>query len=78
MEKNIKTKNFKKIKDGWYNFILEKPLRGCEKENIQYIIEVDGNYGVASIKPLTIKDIYNINIREWNFKEFKEIIRRKI
>lgn len=78
LERGTKTKEFKntkeiiEIKPGWYNFVLERPLKGSENKNIQYIIEVDGSYGIASIKPLTIEDINNIDLKEWNFKPFKE------
>ena len=33
--------------------ILGKPLKGRENTNIQDIIEVQGIYGIASIKPIT-------------------------
>ena len=78
LERGTKTKEFKntkqviEIKPGWYNFVLERPLKGRENKNIQYIIEVEGSYGIASIKPLTIEDINNIDLKEWNFKPFKE------
>ena len=42
MEKYIK------IKEGWYNLVLHKSLKGCENSNIQYIIKVKGVYVVAS------------------------------
>lgn len=78
LERGTKTKEFKdtkeiiEIKPSWYNLVLSKPLKCGENKNIQYIIEVNGSYGIVSIKPLTIEDINNINLKEWNFKPFKE------
>lgn len=37
---NLKTEKYKEIKKGWYNFVLDKPLKGGEGKLIQYIIEV--------------------------------------
>jgi hypothetical protein len=54
---SIKTKEIKPIRNGWYNIIIKEPLKGKEKNNMQYIIENEGNIGVASIKPLTQKEI---------------------
>lgn len=65
----------KEIKKGWYNFVLKKPLKGCEDSNIQYIIEVDGNYGVTSQKPITLEEINSINLDDWKFRPFSEIMR---
>lgn len=65
----------KEIKDGWYNGVLDKPLKGCENYNIQYILEVQGVYAVISLKPMTIEEIDNINLDEWNFRPFKEVKR---
>lgn len=73
--KQIKTENIKEIKKGWHNMVLKKPLKGCENSNIQYIIEVNGDYGVASIKPMTLKEINNINLDDWHFRPFKEILK---
>ncbi len=72
---NIKTDDIRKVKDNWYNMILKEPLRGCENTNIQYIIEYKGTYGVTSMKPLTIEDIENINLNDWNFKPFSEVMK---
>ncbi len=74
MEK-IETNDIRKIKDCWYNMILKEPLRGGENTNIQYIIKYEGTYGVASMKPLTIEDIENINLNDWNFKPFSEVMK---
>lgn len=65
----------RKIKEGWYNFVLKEPLKGCENSNIQYIIEVDGVYGVASQKPMTLEEINNINLNDWNFRPFGEVVK---
>ena len=70
---SIKTENIIKVKKGWYNKVLKKAIKGAENSNIQYIIEIDGNYGVASIKPITEQDINNIDLKKWNFKSFTEI-----
>lgn len=69
MEKYIK------IKEGWCNLVLDKPLKDCENSNIQYIIEVQGFYGVASQKPMTLEEIERININDYKFRQFKEIIK---
>lgn len=66
----------KEIKKGWYNFVLKKPLKGGENLNIQYIIRVNGNYGVASLKPMTLEEINNINLEEWNFLPYEEVINK--
>lgn len=68
----------RKIKEGWYNQILAKPLKGLENSNIQFIIEVNGTYGVASIKPITIKEIDDIDLRQYNFRPFKEVIKTSV
>lgn len=68
----------KKIKEGWYNAVLSKPLKGCENSNIQYIIEVNGDYGVASQKPMTLEEINDINLDDWNFRPFREVVNKKI
>lgn len=67
----------RKIKEGWYNFVLEKPLKGCESSNIQYILEVDGDYGVASQNPMTLEEINNINLNDWNFRPFGEVVKNR-
>ena len=66
----------RKVKEGWYNMVLSKPLKGGENSNIQYIIEVDGVYGVASQKPMTLEEINNINLNNWNFKPFGEVVKK--
>lgn len=70
-----KTNDIRKVKNGWYNMVLKEPLKGGENTNIQYIIELKGVYGVASIKPLTIEDINKINLKEWNFRPYKEFMK---
>lgn len=64
-----------KVKEGWYNFVLKKHLKGCENSNIQYIIKVNGDYGVASQKPMTLEEINNINLNDWNFRPFREVMK---
>ena len=66
---------YREIKEGWYNFILNTPLKGCEKFNIQYILKVQGIYGVASVKPITLEEIENINIENFKFKPLKEVMK---
>lgn len=73
--KKIETNNIRKVKGNWYNMILKKPLKGLENRNIQYIIEYKGSYGVASVQSLTIEDIENINLNDWNFKPFSEVMK---
>lgn len=70
--KQITDLNITKIRDNLYNAVIPKALKGCENSNIQYIIEVAGDYRVASLKPLTTEEIENINFKQWNFKPFKE------
>lgn len=70
---SIKTEDIIKVKKGWYNKVLKKAIKGAENSNIQYIIEIDGNYGVASIKPITEQDINNIDLKKWTFKPFTEL-----
>ena len=60
------------VKEGWYNHVLKKPLKGAESSVIQYIIQVDGKYGIASTRPLTKEDIEAINFKEWTFMPFSE------
>lgn len=55
--------------------VLKEPLKGGENTNIQYIIEAKGIYGVASIRPLTIEDIDKINLKDWNFRPFSEVMK---
>ena len=74
MEK-IKTNDIRKIKDKYYNMILGNPLKGGENTNIQYIIEVQGIYGIASIKPMTLEEINIINLNDYDFKPFNEIMK---
>lgn len=66
---------YREIKEGWYNFILNKPLKGLEKFNIQYIIKVQGIYGVASVKPITLEKIENIKIDDYKFRPLKEVMK---
>ena len=71
----IQTQKTIKVKDKVYhNFILKEGLKGIEDKNIQYIINVEGTFGIASLKPLTEKDIEEINFEEWNFRPFKEVL----
>mgnify|MGYP005759667351 CR=1 FL=1 len=73
--KQIITNDIRKINDKYYNMILDKPLKGGEKTNIQYIIEVEGTYGIASLKPMTLKEVENIKLNNYNFKPFREIMK---
>ena len=73
--KQIITNDIRKINDKYYNMILDKPLKGEEKTNIQYIIEVEGTYGIASLKPMTLEEVENINLNNYNFKPFSEIMK---
>ena len=66
---------YRKIKEDWYNLVLDKPLKGCEKFNIQYIIEIQGIYGVASQKPMTLEEIESINIDDYKFRPLKEVMK---
>lgn len=73
--KQIITNDIRKINDKYYNIILDKPLKGGENTNIQYIIEVEGTYGIASIKPMTLEEIEKIDLNNYNFKSFSEIMK---
>lgn len=73
--KEIKTNDIRKINDQYYNMILDKPLKGGENTNIQYIIEVQGVYGIASVKPITFEKLEKINLNNYNFKPFREIMK---
>lgn len=73
--KQIITNDIRKINDKYYNIILDKPLKGAENTNIQYIIEVEGTYGIASIKPMTLEEIEKIDLNNYNFKPFSEIMK---
>lgn len=73
--KEIKTNDIRKINDKYYNMILDKPLKGGENTNIQYIIEVQGSYGIASIKHMTLEEINNINLNDYKFRPFSEIMK---
>lgn len=73
--KQIITNDIRKINDKYYNIILDKPLKGGENTNIQYIIEVEGTYGIASIKPMTLEEIEKIDLNNYNFKPFSEIMK---
>lgn len=68
-----KITKIKEIKKNWYNSIIKKPLKGSENSNIQYIIEYQGNYSVVSLKPITLEEIENINLKDWNFQTWKEV-----
>lgn len=65
----------RKIKEGWYNQVLERPLEGRENSNIQYILEANGIYSVVSMKPLTLEEVNNINLDEYIFKPLKEVMK---
>lgn len=71
-KQHIRTNQIIDLKQGLYNFILEKPLKCSENENIQYIIEYQGHYGIASLKPLTLQEAESIDFSKYNFKSFKE------
>jgi hypothetical protein len=73
---SIKTKEIKPIKNGWYNIIIKEPLKGKEKNNMQYIIENEGNIGVASIKPLTKKEIEKAE-KDINFLFSKNTLKKE-
>ena len=73
--KQIITNDIRKINDKYYNIILDEPLKGGENTNIQYIIEVEGTYGIASIKPMTLEEIEKIDLNNYNFKSFSEIMK---
>ncbi len=67
--------NIRKIKENYYNMVLKKPLKNGQNTNIQYILEFEGVYGIASIRPMTLEEINTINISEYRFKPFSEIIK---
>lgn len=71
-KQHIKTNQIIDLRQGLYNFILDNPLKGSENENIQYIIEYQGYYGIASLKPLTLQEAESIDFSKYNFKPFKE------
>lgn len=71
---NAEIKTIKANGKIYHNFILQEGLKGIEDKNIQYIIEVEGTFRIASLKPLTKKDIEKINFEEWNFRPFKEVL----
>lgn len=62
----------KKIKEHWYNAILERP-EPVIKSNIQFIMKsrlfgaVETSYIVVSKTPLSLTDINNINLNEYIF-----------
>ena len=68
-----KISELKEIKDGWYNGVLDKPLNGNKNSNIQCIFRYKGIYSVLSLKPMTVKEIENIDLSEYNFITFKEL-----
>lgn len=58
----------KRIKDNWFNAIIEKTKYATR--NIQFIMKCNYNelcYIVVSTKPLTEKDIDNINLDDYVF-----------
>ena len=67
--------NIRKIKENYYNMVLKKPLKNGQNTNIQYILEFEGVYGIASIRHMTLEEINTINISEYRFKPFSEIIK---
>ena len=73
--KQIITNDIRKINDKYYNIILDKTIKNGENTNIQYIIEVEGTYGIASIKPMTLEEIEKIDLNNYNFKPFSEIMK---
>lgn len=61
-----------KIKDNWYNAILQKPTP-TRKSNIQFIMKcrlfeaVETSYIVVSKTPLSLSDINNIDLNNYIF-----------
>lgn len=58
----------KKIKEGWFNAIIEKPI--FENKNIQFIMKCNFNnlsYIVVSRQALSLEEIENINLDDYIF-----------
>lgn len=64
----------KRIKENWLNAIIEKPI--LKNKNIQFIIKSEINelsYIVVSLRPLSIKDIENINLDNYIFEGYSKL-----
>lgn len=62
-----------KIKEGWLNAIIKKPIH--EDRNIQFIMKCNYNkltYIVVSRKALNLKEIENINLNDYVFDSFSK------
>lgn len=67
-----------KIKDNWYNAILQKP-KATRKSNIQFIMRCnlaysenkETSYIVVSRKPMTLEEINNIDLNNFIFDNQK-------
>lgn len=67
-EEVVKWTRPQKIKEGWFNAIIEKLI--IKDKNIQFIMRCTFNgleYIVVSLKPLSKKEIEDININDYKF-----------
>lgn len=59
----------KKIKEGWYNAVIEKPI--FEDRDIQFIMKCNFyklEYIVVSTKELSLEEIEDINLNNYIFE----------
>lgn len=67
-EEIVKWTRPQKIKEGWFNAIIEKPI--FEEKNIQFIMKCNFyqlEYIVVSIDELSLEEIEDININDYKF-----------
>ena len=63
----------RKIKEGWFNAIIENPIH--EDRNIQLIMKCNFNslsYIVVSRQALSLEEIENINLNDYVFDGFSK------
>lgn len=66
----------RKIKENWFNAIIEKPI--FEDRNIQFIMRCCYDklgYIVVSRKALSLEQIENINLKDYVFEGFAQFSR---
>lgn len=67
----MKENHFMKIKENWYNVVVKAKN---PKILIQYIVKYEDSYLVASKRRLTLEEINDIKLENYNFKTYKEVI----
>lgn len=63
---------YKVLNEKYINTVI-KPI-GNNTDVIQYIIEYNGVYGIASTKPLTVEEVSKIDLNKYKFVPLKEVL----